>query len=134
MASAQAVAFEQAKAYLMKTDKNGNSVYDILVQLMTYIEENKIAGDVDFDKLLQMMKEDSLKASHQVVHAELEIDPPIFPEFAILQKQAPSQPQFNSGLKKQILKRKENRFQNHNHTCFIVFFLMGNFSLIFTQN
>jgi radial spoke head protein 4A len=56
--------FEQAKAYLLKGNENGESLYDLLSEAILYLQENaSSSGVIDFDQVLHTLQEDKFRSN-----------------------------------------------------------------------
>src|SRR3989338_11693987 len=53
--------FEDAKAYLQTTNENGKSIYDMLLEIVTYLQEHKDTKEINLKKLLEQLSEDGFK-------------------------------------------------------------------------
>ncbi|EFC43249.1 hypothetical protein NAEGRDRAFT_49798 [Naegleria gruberi] len=55
------VLFEDAKAYLQTTNENGKSIYDMLIDIVSYLQDHKDAKEINLKKLVEQLSEDGFK-------------------------------------------------------------------------
>ena len=64
-------AFEDAKAYLQMTNENGKSVYDILLDLVSYLQEHNTLTTINVRDLIKFLVVDSFKQGEKAGYEEL---------------------------------------------------------------
>ncbi|KAF0980328.1 hypothetical protein FDP41_013542 [Naegleria fowleri] len=63
--------FEDAKAYLQITNENGKSIYDMLIDIVTYLQNQKNIKEINLRSLLQNLSEDAFKYGERARFEEL---------------------------------------------------------------
>ncbi|KAG2391883.1 hypothetical protein C9374_013368 [Naegleria lovaniensis] len=63
--------FEEAKAYLQITNEHGKSIYDMLIDIVTYLQNHKNMKEINLRSLLQNLSEDSFKYGERAGFEEL---------------------------------------------------------------